>query len=165
MADQMRGVFVPRPQWIAIDGVSDTARLVRAIAATMPPEALLNVVRPRGTVGAFVRAHALAASKPELDDFYCPVGVRVLGELAAVIERQAPEPPCAGIFVVQDGSQVVEAFRRDGGEDVVWVAAELPQPLIDRFRAALDGAHPELGPAVGPQAVYDPSAGQMPGMA
>ena len=141
MADHVRGASIRHQQWIAVDGVGDSARLVRAIGcSTLASDALLNVLRPRGGVAAFMGAHALPISDAERGDYFCPVTGPMLTELAAVIERQVAEPPCAGIFVVQDGSHVIEAFRRDGGEDVVWVAADLPPFVIAQFRDALDGA-------------------------
>ena len=141
LKDRMRDVFVPRPEWIAVDGVRDTAQLARAIAATLPREAVLNLVRPQGQVEMFLRAHALPSSDSVRGDYYVSLTGSTVAELADVIERQAPEPPCAGVFVSLDGWTVLEAFRRDLGEDVIWMSGEVDDEFLAAFRAALDEMH------------------------
>ncbi|HEU4564469.1 MAG TPA: hypothetical protein VFS05_07470 [Gemmatimonadaceae bacterium] len=147
VADQLRGVSIPHQEWLAVDGVPDTARLVRAIAAIMPPSATVNVVRPRGEVEVVLRARAAHSSRPEAGDYYCRAGDPALAEVAAAMERQSPAAPCAGVFVMLSGHHVLEAFRRDAGEEVVWLATDLPDHIASRLRRALEGAPPERGPA------------------
>jgi hypothetical protein len=142
LADRMREVFVPRPEWIALDGVRDTAQLVRAIAATMPRDAVLNVVKPMGQVEAFLRSRALPPSDPARGDYYVSLADGTVADLVAAIERQAPDgPPCHGVFVSLDGWTVLEAFRRDLGEDVIWMAGDVDELFLAAFRAALDEMH------------------------
>jgi hypothetical protein len=140
VADRWRGVSVPRQEWIAVDGVSDTACLVRAIATTMPRDAMLNIVRPRGTLEAFLRANALPVSRPDEGDYYYPVAGAKMGDLATLVERLAPSPACGTVLVQRHGVDILEAFRRDGGEDVVWLASDLSPEVLAAFRAALAGA-------------------------
>lgn len=147
VADQLRGVSIPHQEWLAVDGVPDTARLLRAIAGIMPPDAMVNVVRPRGEVEVVLRARTAHSSRPEAGDYYCRAGDPALAEVAAAMERHASAASCAGIFVALRGHHVLEAFRRDAGEDVVWLAADLPRHIASRMRRALEGAPPERAPA------------------
>jgi hypothetical protein len=139
VADGIRGGSLRRQEWIAVDGVSDSARLVRAVAAGMPRGTVLNVVRPRGAVAEYLRERSLPESNADTGDFYCPVLQMQLDGLAAVIESQGSANACSGIFVTRDGHHVLEAFRRDAGEDVVWLATDLPAEVITRMRRALEG--------------------------
>jgi hypothetical protein len=150
LANRAHGVDVEPQEWVAVDGVADTARLVRALLG-MPRDAVLSVVRPHGAVEGVARAAALPGSHPEDGVYLCPMTPAVIGELAAAVETQAPSPPCAGILVSLGERHLLEAFRRDAGEDVVWLASDLPAPVIAQMRRALDPGSAAPAP---PRATY-----------
>lgn len=140
-ADRLRGVSIAEQSWIDIDGVSDTGQLLRAIEALMPRDARLNVMRPSETEAeTLLRKHAMAESRPEDGDFFLATSGAAIAELARLADRIAPAALCSGIFVVQGDRNVLESYRRDAGEDVVWLSADLDEELIARFREALSAA-------------------------
>ena len=138
-----------RPQqWIAIDEVADTAALLHAIAATMPPGATLTIRSPRAAaVEALVRAHAAHPCAPDTRDFHLTLAEPAASELARLSARLAPHEVCAHIIVSDGARSYLEAFRRDAGERVIWLDRTLPAATLDAFRAALGGANLRPGAA------------------
>ncbi len=139
VADRMRGASIPHQEWEAVDGVTDTGRLLRAIAGAVPSGAVLNIMNPRGAeLTAFLRARALPTSRPQSGDYCLLLDAGTVGELAAIVDRMRPEMSCSGVFVAQGGLNIVEAYRRDAGEDVVWVSTELPDAAMTALRRGLE---------------------------
>jgi hypothetical protein len=141
LLDRIRGVVTGRSgddeQLIAVDGVGDTPALLRVIDEMMPREALLNIVKPRSAeVEGFLQQHKTGASNPSDGDYYIPMPA--VAHLARLVEQIAPEPAFGAVLVTQGNANLLEAYRRDAGEDVVWLSATLPPQTLSRMRDALD---------------------------
>ncbi|MBC7791187.1 MAG: hypothetical protein H7Z74_14675 [Anaerolineae bacterium] len=137
VAERLRGGFIAHQSWIDIDGVCDTGRLLRAIEAVMPRDARLNVTRPNAAAVATLNSLALPESRPNEADFFVAMDGVALKELARLADEIAPTPLCAGLFVVQGDRNLLECFRRNAGEDVIWLSSDLDAKIIAHFRQAL----------------------------
>ncbi|MGI9078308.1 MAG: hypothetical protein ACR2G6_13420 [Gemmatimonadaceae bacterium] len=146
VAERLRGISIAEQSWIDIDGVSDTGRLLRAIESAMPRDARLNVMKPNVAVEATLRRLALPESRPDEADYFITVDGAGMGELAGLADKIAPSPLCAGLFVVQGDRNLLESYRRDAGEDVVWLSADLDAKIIAHFRQALTTDVPHAEP-------------------
>jgi hypothetical protein len=143
LLDRIRGVVAGRSgddeEWIAIDGVGDTAALLRVIEEAMPRDAVLNIVKPRSAeVEGFLHMHKTGASNPEDGDYYIALSGQVVSALAQLVEQIVPEPAFGTVLVTHDGRNLLEAYRRDSNEDVVWLSAKLPAATLARTKLALD---------------------------
>jgi hypothetical protein len=141
MLDRIRSVVTGRSgdddEWIACDGVGDTAGLLRVIEETMPRDALVNIVKPRSAeVEGFLQQHKTGQSNPEDGDYY--IGMPALAHLARLVEQIIPEPAFGAVLVTHGDRNLVEAYRRDSNEDVVWLSATLPPQTLATARQALD---------------------------
>lgn len=126
-------------EWIAIDGVGDTAELLRVIARTMPSGALLNIVKPRSAeVERFLQVNKTGASNVEEGDYYLSMSGSVVVQLADLVSQIYPEPAFGAVLVTLDGNNLIEAYRRDSNEDVVWLSSSLPSEMRTRARQGLD---------------------------
>ncbi len=137
VAERFRGGSIAEQSWIDIDGASDTGRLLRAIEAVMPRDSRLNVMKPNSAAESVLRKLALAESRPDDGDFFIAVDGAGIEELAQLADALAPSQLCAGVFVVQGDRNLLESYRRDAGEDVVWLSADLDEKIIAHFRQAL----------------------------
>lgn len=146
VAERLRGGPIAEQSWIDIDGVSDTGRLLRAIVAAMPRDAKLNVMKPNTVAEQTLRKLALPESRPDEADFVIAVDGAGIGELARLADDMAPSPLCAGLFVVQGDQNVLESYRRDAGEDVIWLSADLDAKIIAHFKQALKTVLPYAEP-------------------
>jgi hypothetical protein len=141
-------------EWIAVDGVGDTAELLRVIAQTMPSGALLNVVKPRSAeVERFLQVNKTGASNVEEGDFYISMSGNAVVQLAELVGQIDPEPAFGAVLVTLDGANLIEAYRRDSNEDVVWLSSSLPSDMLSRAREGLNaiaenGAAPSHTPAL-----------------
>lgn len=125
--------------WIAVDGVGDTAALLRVVAETMPSGALLNIVKPRSAeVERFLQSNKTGASNVEEGDFYLSMSGSAVAQLADLVGQIDPEPAFGAVIVTLDGSNLLEAYRRDLNEDVVWLSSSLPADMLARAREGLD---------------------------
>ena len=148
MADQMRGLDLPSVDWVELRGVTDTAALVRAIDATMPRGATLNVMYPvDDNVEAFLRSRGDARSRPAARDFHLPIEGDIVADFAAVVARCRPDEVCAHLFVYHDDRSVLEAMDRDADGALVRLDATLPASTVVRFRDALAGRAAAAPPA------------------
>lgn len=141
LLDKIRGVVTGRSgddeEWIAVDGVGDTAALLRVIDETMPRDALINIVKPRhAEVEKLLRQHQTGASNPDDGDYY--ISIAALAPLAGVVARLAPAPAFGTVLVANGTRNLLEAYRRDSSEDVVWLSATLPPATLTRARQSLD---------------------------
>ncbi len=133
------GESVEDQQWIAIDGVGDTAELLRVIARTMPSGALLNIVKPRNAeVERFLQVNKTASSNVAEGDYYLAMSGNAVIQLADLVSQIDPEPAFGAVLVTLDGSNLIEAYRRDSNEDVVWLSSSLPSEMRTRAREGLD---------------------------
>lgn len=143
-------------EWIGVDGVGDTAALLRVIERTMPRGSLLNIVKPRSPeVEAFLAVHKTGRSQPAEGDYYVALSGTTASDLARIVESVAPAPAFGGVFVTEGDRNLLEAYRRDAGEDVVWLSPALPAETIVAVRAALEMTSP-AAPAPAPRQ-YDES--------
>lgn len=125
--------------WIAIDGVGDTPALLRMIEQTMPRDALLNIVKPRSAeIEGFLQQHKSGESNPSEGDYYLAMSGSAATSLATLIEQILPEPAFGAVLVTQGSRNLLEAYRRDCNEDVVWLSATLPPETLAAARKALD---------------------------
>ena len=132
-------------EWIAVDGVGDTAELLRVIAQTMPSGALLNIVKPRSAeVERFLQGNKTGPSNVEEGDYYVSMSGSAVTQLADLVSQIDPEPAFGAVLVTLDGSNLIEAYRRDSNEDVVWLSSSLPSEMLTRAREGL-GAIAENG--------------------
>ncbi len=126
-------------EWIAVDGVGDTAELLRVIARTMPSGALLNIVKPRNAeVERFLQANKTGASNVEEGDYYISMSGSAVAQLAELVGQIGPEPAFGAVLVTLDGGNLLEAYRRDSNEDVVWLSSSLPSDMLSRAREGLN---------------------------
>lgn len=126
-------------EWIAIDGVADTAALLRMIEQTMPRDALLNIVKPRSAeVEGFLQQHKTGESNPAEGDYYLSLSGNAASSLATLIEQIHPEPAFGAVLVTHNNRNLLEAYRRDFNEAVVWLSASLPASTLTVARQALD---------------------------
>ena len=126
-------------EWIAIDGVGDTPALLRMIEQTMPRDAMLNIVKPRSAeVEGFLQQHKTDSSNPAEGDYYVLMSGPVLAHLAQLVEQIVPEPAFGAVLVTHGSRNLLEAYRRDLNEDVVWLSASLPADTLANARQALD---------------------------
>ncbi len=126
-------------EWIAVDGVGDTAELLRVIAQTMPSGALLNVVKPRSAeVERFLQVNKTGASNVEEGDFYISMSGNAVVQLAELVGQIDPEPAFGAVLVTLNGGNLIEAYRRDLNEDVVWLSSSLPSETLARAREGLN---------------------------
>lgn len=126
-------------EWIAIDGVADTPALLRMIEQTMPRDAVLNIVKPRSAeVEGFLQQHKTGESNPAEGDYYLPMSGSAVASLAALIEQIMPEPAFGAVLVTHGSRNLLEAYRRDFNEDVVWLSASLPAETLGVARKVLD---------------------------
>ena len=126
-------------EWIAIDGVGDTAELLRVIARTMPSGALLNIVKPRSAeVERFLQMNKTGSSNVDEGDYYISMSGSAVVELADLVSQIDPEPAFGAVLVTLDESNLIEAYRRDSNEDVVWLSSSLPSEMLTRAREGLD---------------------------
>ena len=126
-------------EWIAIDGVADTPALLRMIEQTMPRDAVLNIVKPRSAeVEGFLQQHKTGESNPAEGDYYLPMSGSAVSSLAALIEQIMPEPAFGAVLVTHGSRNLLEAYRRDFNEDVVWLSASLPAETLGAARKVLD---------------------------
>jgi hypothetical protein len=117
--------------------------LLRTIEATMPRDTLLNIVKPRSAeVEGFLVRNQTGPSRQEEGDYYLALEGGALSELAALVDAIAPEPACGGLFVSRGEINLLEAYRRDAGEEVVWLSSTLPPDTLDRIRALLENSGP-----------------------
>lgn len=141
--DRLRGVVSggsgDDQEWIAVDGVGDTGALLRIIEESMPRDALLNIVKPRSAeVEGFLQQHRTGASNPDEGDYYLSLNGQTIDHLARLVTAIAPEPAFGTVLVTRDGRNLLEAYRRDAGEDVVWLSASLPEQLRASLRNSLE---------------------------
>ncbi|MEJ7812170.1 MAG: hypothetical protein WKG32_17280 [Gemmatimonadaceae bacterium] len=160
MADRVRGMEIPKQQeWVELYGAGDTATLLRAVDAVMPRDAMLNVMEPRSApIETFLRRHAGTGSRPASGDYFLHLDGAVLRELAMLVEQSAPEPACARLFVTRGAENLLEAYRRDAGEDVVWLSRDLAPDVVERFRAVLEQEAPPA-PATPAESASEPGVG------
>ena len=126
-------------EWIAIDGVGDTSALLRVIEQTMPRDAMLNVVKPRSAeVEGFLQLNKTGASNPAEGDYYVAMSGQLVTQLAELVEQIEPEPAFGAVLVTHGSRNLLEAYRRDCNEDVVWLSASLPPATMAGARKALD---------------------------
>ena len=140
VAERLRGGSIAEQSWIDIDGASDTGRLLRAIETIMPRDSRLNVMKPNAAADSVLRKLALKESRPDDGDFLISMENGGVEELAELADALAPSQLCAGVFVVQGDRNLLESYRRDAGEDVVWLNADLDEKIIANFRQALNAA-------------------------
>lgn len=163
LIDRIRGAVTGRSgadeEWIAVDGVADTAALLRAIEETMPHEALVNIVKPRSAeIEGFLQQHKTGASNPEDGDYFIVLSGPVLAHLARLVEEIAPEPAFGAVLVTHGSRNLLEAYRRDSNEDVVWLSESLPSETLSRARQAMDRIAQQCAAAVAAQPVAAPQA-------
>ena len=138
-------------EWIAIDGVADTSALLRVIEQTMPRDAMLNIVKPRSAeVEGFLQQHKTDGSNPAEGDYYVPLSGPVVSHLAQLVLQIVPEPAFGAVLVTHGGRNLLEAYRRDFNEDVVWLSASLPDATMSSARQALDAIARECAAAAPP---------------
>ncbi|MGI8842627.1 MAG: hypothetical protein ACR2HZ_02935 [Gemmatimonadaceae bacterium] len=126
-------------EWIAVDGVGDTAELLRVIARTMPSGALLNIVKPRNAeVERFLQANKTGASNVEEGDYYISMSGSAVTQLAELVGYIGREPAFGAVLVTLDGGNLLEAYRRDSNEDVVWLSSSLASDMLSRAREGLN---------------------------
>jgi hypothetical protein len=126
-------------EWIAVDGVGDTAALLRTIAELLPRDGTVNIVKPRSAeVEGLLQQHKTGASNPEEGDYYLPMSGNAVAQLAALVSEIHPEPAFGAVLVAQNGRNLLEAYRRDSSEDVVWLSATMPGETLGRMRQTLD---------------------------
>ena len=146
-------------EWIAIDGVGDTSALLKVIEETMPRDALLNIVKPRSAeVEGYLQQHKTDASNPAEGDYYLPMSGPVIAPLARLVEQIVPEPAFGAVLVTHGSRNLLEAYRRDLNEDVVWLSASLPAETLSSARQALDVIARQCAAAAVPQVTDIPMA-------
>lgn len=157
--DKIRGVVNGNSgddqEWIAVDGVADTAVLLRVIEESMPRDAMVNIVKPRSAeVEGLLQQHKAGESNPDEGDYYLALSGPAIGQLSRLVSEIAPDPAFGTVLVTQNGRNLLEAYRRDNGEDVVWLSASLPERLLASVRNALEIAakQPASPPLHFPQA-------------
>jgi hypothetical protein len=139
-------------EWIAIDGVGDTSALLRCIEQTMPRDAMLNIVKPRSAeVEGYLQQHKTDASNPAEGDYYLAMSGSAIAHLAQLVEQIMPEPAFGAVLVTHNGRNLLEAYRRDLNEDVVWLSASLPEATLANARKALDVIARQCAAAAVPQ--------------
>jgi hypothetical protein len=139
---------LPDPDRLDIGGVPDTALLIQAIDAAMPRTAVLQLVEPRSiTLLPFLASRSMATRR-SVGEYYLSLEDGAVAELARLAASCAPDEICAHLFVQHGNDILLEAFRRDRGEDVVWLSPRLPRARLRRFLEAISGSRPS--PMVAP---------------
>jgi hypothetical protein len=141
--DKVRGAVTGRSgddaEWIAVDGVGDTAALLRVIGELLPRDATVNIVKPRSAeIERLLQQHTTGNSNPEEGDYYLTMSGAAVAQLAALVEQIHPEPAFGAVLVSNGSRNLLEAYRRNSNEDVVWLSASLPSETLTRARQELD---------------------------
>lgn len=139
----MHGLSLPDPDRIDVGSVPDTAALIRAIDAAMPRTAILQLIDPHHPAVLAFLAKCSIARRRSTGEYFVSLEDGSAAELARLAARCPPDEVCAHLFV-QDGEHtLLEAFRRDRGEDVVWVDPRLPRSTLRRFLDVATAANRE----------------------
>ena len=145
--DRARAILRPRnalslpdPDRIDVGSVPDTALLLRAIDAAMPPTAFLQLIGPRHQALLPFLAVRSIAMRGSTGEYFVSLADGAVTELARVAARCPPHDVCTHLFVHDGGHTLLEAFGRDRGEDIVWLSQRVPRARLRRFLEVISAA-------------------------
>jgi hypothetical protein len=140
-----RGLSLPDPDRIAIDGATDTAALLHAIDAAMPRTAILELIGPRNELIISFLARSAIATRHSTEAFFVSVADGAVAALARVAADCPGNEICSHLLVHDGTETLLEAFGRDRGENVVWLNPRGPEAVLRLFVDALSQPLQKLG--------------------
>jgi hypothetical protein len=133
------GLSLPDPDRIDVGSVPDTALLIKAIGAAMPRTAVLQLIEPRHKALLPFLASRSVAIRRSTGEYWVSLEDGAVSELARLVMGAPPDEVCAHLFVQDGDHTLLEAFGRDGGEDVVWLSRRVPKASVHRFLEVIAG--------------------------